>query len=153
MKSNCLTCGIEVSFSPSQKTGKYCSNKCQQKYQQKKVIDDWKKDSNTGVKSGFRLKSGIREYLLEKCNHQCSSCGWNECRVTDDNYPLYIAFHDRNWRNKTLQNMYLLCFNCYFCQIGSLGARFQGISYGQKCRRNRLKREAKEAALRENKNE
>ena len=84
---------------------------------------------------------------------ECSSCGWNECRVTDDNYPLYIAFHDRNWRNKTLQNMYLLCFNCYFCQIGSLGARFQGISYGQKCRRNRLKREAKEAALRENKNE
>lgn len=47
MKSNCLTCGIEFSFRPSQKTGKYCSNKCQQKYQQKKVIDDWKKDSNT----------------------------------------------------------------------------------------------------------
>ena len=79
---------------------------------------------------------------------ECSSCGWNECRVSDDNYPLYIAFHDGNWRNKKLENLYLLCFNCYFCQIGSLGARFQGISYGQKCRRNRLKREAKEAALR-----
>jgi len=81
---------------------------------------------------------------------ECSSCGWNECRVSDDNYPLYIAFHDGNWRNKRLENMYLLCFNCYFCQIGSLGARFQGISYGQKCRRNRLKREEKERLKREN---
>ena len=83
---------------------------------------------------------------------ECSSCGWNECRVSDDNYPLYIAFRDGNWRNKRLENLYLLCFNCYFCQIGSLGARFQGISYGQKCRRNRLKREAKEAAKKENPN-
>ena len=81
---------------------------------------------------------------------ECSSCGWNECRVSDDNYPLYIAFHDGNWRNKRLENMYLLCFNCYFCQLGSLGARFQGISYGQKCRRNRLKREEKERLKREN---
>ena len=61
MKSNCLTCGIEFSFNPSQKTGKYCSNKCQQKYQQKKVIDDWKENPDTGVKTGYRLKSGIRE--------------------------------------------------------------------------------------------
>ena len=61
---------------------------------------------------------------------ECSSCGWNECRVTDGNYPLYIAFKDGNWRNKMLDNLYLLCFNCYFCQIGSLGARFQGMTYG-----------------------
>jgi len=63
---------------------------------------------------------------------QCSSCGWAECRITDGNYPLWIAFKDGNWRNKTLENMYLLCFNCYFCQIGSLGPRFQGMTYGAK---------------------
>ena len=63
---------------------------------------------------------------------ECASCGWNECRVTDGNYPLYIAFHDGNWKNKQLHNLYLLCFNCYFLQIGSLGPRFQGISYGSR---------------------
>lgn len=61
---------------------------------------------------------------------ECSSCGWNECRMTDNNYPLYIAFKDGNWRNKRLENMYLLCFNCYFIQIGSLGPRWQGMTYG-----------------------
>lgn len=61
---------------------------------------------------------------------ECTSCGWNECRITDNNYPFYLAFKDGNWRNKRLENIYLLCFNCYFIQIGSLGPRWQGMTYG-----------------------
>lgn len=60
----------------------------------------------------------------------CSSCGHDEKRITDGNQPLWIAFKDGNWRNKTLNNMYLLCFNCYFLQIGSLGPKYQGMTYG-----------------------
>ena len=60
----------------------------------------------------------------------CSSCGCSECRITDNNYPLWLAFHDNDWRNKRFENIYLLCFNCYFCQVGSLGQRFQGMTYG-----------------------
>ena len=66
---------------------------------------------------------------------ECASCGWNECRVTDGNYPLYLAFKDGNWKNKLLDNIYLLCFNCYFCQIGSLGSYYQGISYGTRSKK------------------
>jgi len=29
MKSECITCGVEFSYLPSQKLGKYCSNRCQ----------------------------------------------------------------------------------------------------------------------------
>lgn len=61
---------------------------------------------------------------------ECSSCGWTEARVTDGNVPLWLAFKDSNWRNKKLENIYLLCFNCYFCQIGSLGQKYQGMTYG-----------------------
>lgn len=61
---------------------------------------------------------------------ECSSCGWNECRITDGNAPLWIAFKDGNWRNKMFDNLYLLCFNCYFLQIGSLGPKYQGMTYG-----------------------
>jgi hypothetical protein len=61
---------------------------------------------------------------------ECSSCGWTECRVTDGNYPLWLAFKDGNWRNKKLDNIYLLCFNCYFLQIGSLAPKWQGMTYG-----------------------
>lgn len=60
----------------------------------------------------------------------CSSCGHDECRVTDGNHPLLLAFKDGNWRNKLLENIYLLCFNCYFLQIGSMGHYWQGMSYG-----------------------
>lgn len=60
----------------------------------------------------------------------CASCGHNECRVTDGNHPLLIGFHDGNWRNKRLENIYLLCFNCYFLQIGSMGHYWQGMTYG-----------------------
>jgi hypothetical protein len=63
---------------------------------------------------------------------ECSSCGWNECRVTDGNFPFWLAFKDGNWRNKKLENIYLLCFNCYFLQIGSLGPKYQGMTYGAK---------------------
>ena len=89
---------------------------------------------------------------------ECSSCGWNECRITDGNYPFWIAFHDGNWRNKKLENLYLLCFNCYFLQIGSLGPKYQGMTYGAKSKPRAdgkpkgykgKDREAKEAAKRE----
>jgi hypothetical protein len=61
---------------------------------------------------------------------QCSSCGWTEGRITDGNVPLLIHFADGNWRNKRLENLRLLCFNCYFLQVGSLGHYFQGMTYG-----------------------
>lgn len=63
---------------------------------------------------------------------QCSSCGWTEARVTDGNVPLLIHFADGNWRNKKLENLRLLCFNCYFLQVGSFGHYWQGFTYGPK---------------------
>ncbi len=131
MKSNCLTCGIEFYFSPSQKTGKYCSNKCQQKYQQKKVIDDWKKDSNTGVMSGFRLKSGIRGYLLEKYNHQCSSCGWNKVNPSTGKSPLEIDHIDGNPDNNTKENIRMLCPNCH-SQTDTFGVKNKKSKHSQR---------------------
>jgi 5-methylcytosine-specific restriction endonuclease McrA len=125
MKSNCLTCGIEFSFRPSQKTGKYCSNKCQQKYQQKKVIDDWKENPDTGVKSGYRLKSGVREYLLEKTNHQCSSCGWNRVNPSTGKSPLEIDHVDGDCSNNKEENLRVLCPNCH-----SLTENYKALNKG-----------------------
>jgi hypothetical protein len=80
---------------------------------------------------------------------ECSSCGWNECRISDQNYPLWLAFHDNNWRNKKLENIYLLCFNCYFLQIGSLGQKYQGMTYGT---RSKPRWDGKKKAFWKNKN-
>ena len=66
---------------------------------------------------------------------QCCSCGWTEGRLTDGNVPLLIHFADGNWRNKRLENLRLLCFNCYFLQVGSWGHYWQGFTYGPKSKR------------------
>jgi len=63
---------------------------------------------------------------------QCTSCGWTEARITDGNVPLLIHFADGNWRNKRIENLRLLCFNCYFLQVGSWGHYWQGMTYGPK---------------------
>ncbi|WWT39444.1 HNHc domain containing protein [Microcystis phage Mel-JY01] len=62
----------------------------------------------------------------------CESCGHSECRKTDGNYPLLVHYRDGDWRNKTLSNIFLLCFNCYFMNVGSLGHYYQGFTYGTK---------------------
>jgi predicted restriction endonuclease len=125
MKSNCLTCEKEFSYKSSQQTGKYCSNKCQQEYQKNKVVEDWKSDSTTGVKAGYRLKSAIRDYIFGKYNHQCSSCGWNKVNESTGKSPLEVDHIDGNCSNNKEENLRLLCPNCH-----SLTSNYKALNKG-----------------------
>jgi 5-methylcytosine-specific restriction endonuclease McrA len=125
MKSNCLTCGKEFSYKPSQKTGKYCSNKCQQEFQKNKIVEEWKSDSSTGVKAGYRLKSAIRDYIFSKYNHQCSSCGWNKVNESTGKSPLEIDHIDGDCSNNSEENLRLLCPNCH-----SLTPNYKALNKG-----------------------
>ena len=54
---------------------------------------------------------GIAEgYLKEECYH----CGFQERRLTDYKIPLLLNFKDGNKCNHLLDNVQLLCYNCYF---------------------------------------
>jgi hypothetical protein len=55
-------------------------------------------------------------YIEEKCN----SCGFNEQRVNDYKAPLLVHFKDKNKMNWKIENIELLCYNCYFLQIGDV---------------------------------
>lgn len=109
MKSNCLNCDIEFLFSPSQKTGKYCSNKCQQKYQSNKLLNEW-------LNGEYMNKKGVppevaKEWIREKQNHKCLNCGirdWN-------NKPITLQFDhiDGNPDNNTKENIRMICPNCH----------------------------------------
>ena len=125
MKSNCLTCEKEFSYKSSQQTGKYCSNKCQQEYQKNKVVEDWKSDSTTGVKAGYRLKSAIRDYIFGKYNHKCSSCGWNKVNESTGKSPLEVDHIDGNCSNNKEENLRLLCPNCH-----SLTSNYKALNKG-----------------------
>ena len=55
-------------------------------------------------------------YIEEKCN----SCGFTEQRVHDYKSPLLVHFKDKNKQNWRIENIELLCYNCYFLYIGDV---------------------------------
>ena len=59
----------------------------------------------------------IAEGLIDEC---CSNCGFNERRVLDYRVPLLMNFKDGSKKNYKLNNVELLCYNCYFLQVGDI---------------------------------
>lgn len=59
----------------------------------------------------------LREGLLEE---KCHKCGFSERRVLDARMPLILHFKDGNKKNYRLENLDLLCYNCYFLYIGNI---------------------------------
>ena len=55
-------------------------------------------------------------YLHEYCN----KCDFNERRVIDYKIPLLLNFKDGNKKNWNIDNVELLCYNCYFLYIGDV---------------------------------
>jgi hypothetical protein len=55
-----------------------------------------------------------------KIAEDCSNCGFCERRVTDYKIPLLLNFKDNNKRNYHLDNLELLCYNCYYLLIGDV---------------------------------
>ena len=57
----------------------------------------------------------IREaYIAE----ECSNCGFCERRIDDLTIPLILDYLDDDGTNKALENLRLLCFNCFYIMKG-----------------------------------
>jgi len=55
-------------------------------------------------------------YLKEECN----TCGFHERRVIDYKMPLIMHFKNGNKQHYTLNNLQMLCYNCYFLYVNSI---------------------------------
>lgn len=55
-------------------------------------------------------------YIEEKC----SSCGFCERRELDYRMPILLNFKDKNKKNYRLENIELLCYNCYYLSVGNI---------------------------------
>ena len=64
----------------------------------------------------------IHESLIAE---ECCKCGFHERRVVDYKVPLILNFQDGNKRNWVLSNLELLCYNCYFLNIGNVWSENQ----------------------------
>ena len=64
----------------------------------------------------------IKERLLHESliAEECTCCEFNERRVVDYKVTLILNFKDNNKKNWKLENLELLCYNCYFLNIGNV---------------------------------
>lgn len=51
---------------------------------------------------------------------ECYNCGHHESRIIDGKMPLLMHFKDGNKNHYGLNNVQLLCYNCYFLFVGSV---------------------------------
>ena len=56
----------------------------------------------------------ISEGLIKE---ECSVCGYDEERLTDNKVCLHLDYIDGNKENKVYDNLRLLCPNCYFTNV------------------------------------
>lgn len=50
----------------------------------------------------------------------CEVCGYKEARLTDGKVPLVLAFKDGDRSNHILENLEIVCYNCYHNTHGNL---------------------------------
>lgn len=121
MEKFCLNCGKELTNTQT----KYCSHFCQQEYQHKIYINNWKNGLETGMKGKYGISKHIHKYLMEKFNSKCSKCGWGEKNPYTGNIPLEVEHIDGNYLNNKEENLDLLCPNCH-----SLTKTYKGANKG-----------------------
>lgn len=106
-------------------------------FKRSKWINKWSKYDKTPLSEIFEGKHP--EYDIKKLRIRilkskeipcvCKACGFSEARLSDATIPILIDFLDGNRKNHKLENLRLLCFNCYYLQVGSPTKSGQGIMY------------------------
>jgi hypothetical protein len=64
-----------------------------------------------------RLK--VRIIRGKRVEAKCNKCNFAETRITDGQAPLLLNYLDGNEKNKKLENLELLCYNCYYLYVNN----------------------------------
>lgn len=62
-----------------------------------------------------KLKSRLLNEVLLKS--ECYKCGFHERRASDMKQPLLLNFKDKNKSNWKLENLEVLCYNCFYLHV------------------------------------
>ena len=109
LENNCKNCGKAI-----QNVKVYCDNTCQVLSQREDFLKEWREGKKSGVIGKQLLVSNyIKNYLRQKYNNKCESCGWGETNIFTKIVPLEVDHIDKNWRNNKKENLQFLCPNCH----------------------------------------
>jgi hypothetical protein len=65
----------------------------------------------------WKLRNRLLALAIFK--EECQCCGYAERRVTDDTVPLLLDHIDGDDTNHRIENLQMLCLNCYYQQAGN----------------------------------
>jgi hypothetical protein len=65
----------------------------------------------------WKLRNRI--LALDILSDKCNCCGYDEVRITDGTVPLLLDFLDGDETNHRIENLQMLCLNCYYQQSGN----------------------------------
>ena len=101
----------------------------------KDVLDGKHPSYNRGVLQ----KRLVNELILDEA---CDVCGFREKRITDLKVPLKLNHINGDRSDHRLENLQLLCYNCWFLTVGNIyGGRMVGNYAGQKVPKSLLTKE------------
>ena len=78
------------------------------------------------LKKGMSIESysvdKLKNRLLHEglLKHECNKCEFGEKRVIDLKVPLLLNFKNNNKSDWSLENLEMLCYNCYFLYVGDI---------------------------------
>jgi len=91
---------------------------------------NWKHDISVDKINQIMSSESYRAINLQKLKNrliyegilrmECYHCHHNEKRVVDYKQPLILNFIDGNKHNWKIENLRMLCYNCYFLFVGNL---------------------------------
>lgn len=126
---SCLCCGKSLRGKSGKK---FCSSKCNKKYDNDAWIESWKKGEKIGCSGkGFSISPTIRRYLFDKYDNKCCKCGWCAINPITGKIPLQIDHLDGDASNNKEDNLELICPNCH-----SLTPNFMALNK-KSCRTHR----------------
>lgn len=64
-----------------------------------------------------RLK--VRLIRSNRMEEKCNKCNFSERRISDNIMPLLLNYIDGNTKNKKIDNLEFLCYNCYFLYVNN----------------------------------
>jgi len=81
---------------------------------QRKTIEHYIKGEKDHQNPKTYLEQLVRYGYKKEC---CERCGYDDKRL-DGKVPLLIHFRDGNKYNSKLENIEILCYNCYYIKVG-----------------------------------
>ena len=123
----CIVCSSDFYYKPSQKRGKYCSQKCHSeglKRDKEKLFEEryqiWINGGELPLKNPRKL---IKKFVTKRDGHKCNICGiseWQNKEIT-----LWCDHIDGDATNNKPDNFQLVCPNCD-SQQDTFGAKNTG---------------------------